>query len=192
MAETCRTFIAIELPAQVRDFLGRCQERLRRSGGDVKWVRPDLIHLTLAFLGEVPTSMLPDLESAVRGAVAAAARGPIAIRAGGVGQFPPHGMPRVVWAGVVEASGQLAALQKAVAEATEVYAEKPEDRDFSPHLTLGRVKSGKDVRTLASAIQAMAAEEGPQFEAREIIIFKSVLAADGPTYTALARIGLGA
>jgi 2'-5' RNA ligase len=190
MADTVRTFIALELPAEVREFLGRCQERLRRSGGDVKWVRPDLIHLTLLFLGEVPTAMLPDLEAAVRGAVAAASRGPIALRAAGVGRFPPRGMPRTVWAGVGEAGTLLADLQKAVAEATEVYAEKAEDRGFSPHLTLGRVRGGRDLRTLASAIEAMTTEAGPGFEAHEIVIFKSVLAAEGPTYTALARIPL--
>jgi len=224
VADTVRTFIAIELSAEVREFLARCQERLRRSGGDVKWVRTDLIHLTLAFLGEVPTSMLPDLEAAVRGAVAAAAMaaaagapssaataGPLSLRASGIGQFPPRGMPRVVWVGVEEAAAhgaesvhggagqsapgagtRLADLQKSVAKATAAFAERSEDRAFSPHLTLGRVKSGRDLRTLASAIEAMAAEQGPAFEAREVIIFKSDLGRDGPTYTSLARIALNA
>jgi len=188
MAETVRTFIAIDLPPEVRAFLADCQQRLKRAGGDVRWVRPDLIHLTLVFLGDVPADMLADLEKSVR--EAAAPFGPLALRVQGTGRFPPRGLPRVVWVGIEEPTGRLMELQKALAGATAAFAEKVEDRAYAAHLTLGRVKSPRGGRDLAGAIDAMAGATGPSFEAREVTIFKSDLSPQGPTYTAVARVAL--
>jgi 2'-5' RNA ligase len=188
MSETIRTFIAIEMPPEVREFLARCQERLKRSGADVRWVRPELIHLTLVFLGEVAEDKVPDLEQAARGAVAGFA--PLALQAVGLGHFPPKGLPRVVWVGLQETTGRLLALQKAVAKATERFAERIEDRRYEPHLTVGRVRSGKNARPLTEMLSAMARETGPALEAGDVVIFKSVLGPDGPAYTALARLVL--
>ena len=186
MAETVRTFIAIELPPQVRAHLADCQQRLRRAGGDVRWVRPDIIHLTLVFLGDVPADMLGDLEAAVR--EAAAPFGVLTMRVLGSGRFPPRGLPRTIWIGIEEPSGGLAELQAAIARATAAFAEKEEDRAYTPHLTLGRVKSPRGGRDLAGAIDAMAGATGPSFEAREVTIFRSDLSPQGPTYTPLARV----
>ena len=188
MPETVRTFIAIEMPPEVRAFLTACQDRLKRTGTDVRWVRTELIHLTLVFLGEVPVGMLGDLEAAARGAVAGI--GPMRLQPVGLGRFPPRGLPRVVWVGIQEATGGLVALQKAIAVATAAFAEKVEDRRYEPHLTLGRVRGPKNARPLTAEIESMAAEMGPAFEARDVVVFKSVLGPDGPAYTALARLAL--
>jgi 2'-5' RNA ligase len=188
MAETARTFIAIELPPQVRAHLADCQQRLRRAGGDVRWVRPDIIHLTLVFLGDVPADMLGDLEAAVR--EAAAPFGVLTMRVQGAGRFPPRGLPRTIWIGIEETSGGLARLQAAIASATAAFAEKPEDRAYTAHLTLGRVKSPRGGCDLAGAIDAMSGATGPSFEAREVTVFKSDLSPQGPTYTPLARVPL--
>lgn len=189
MSDTVRTFIAIEMSPAVREFLGRCQDRLRRTDADVRWVRPELIHLTLVFLGDVPEEMLADLESAVRGAVSPL--GPMTLEARGAGWFPPRGLPRVVWVAVHEPTGELLRLQKRVADAVAAFTEKPENRAYQAHLTLGRVRSGQHSRALTGAAAAMAAEPGPSFVATEVVIFKSVLSSEGPTYTALARVPLG-
>ena len=188
MAEIVRTFIAIELTAQVRQFLADAQQHLKRAGGDVRWVRPDLVHLTLVFLGDVPADMLADLEKSVR--EAATPFGPLALRVQGTGRFPPRGLPRIVWIGIEEPAGRLVELQKALAGATAAFAEKVEDRAYAAHLTLGRVKSPRGGRDLAGAIDAMAGATGPSFEAREVTIFKSDLSPQGPTYTPLARVAL--
>jgi 2'-5' RNA ligase len=188
MAETVRTFIAIELPPQVRAHLADCQQRLQRAGGDVRWVRPDIIHLTLVFLGDVPADMLADLEAAVR--EAAAPFGVLTMRVQGAGRFPPRGLPRTIWIGIEDVSGGLAKLQAAIARATAAFAEKEEDRAYTPHLTLGRVKSPRGGRDLAGAIDAMAGTTGPSFEAREVTIFRSDLSPQGPTYTPLAQVPL--
>jgi RNA 2',3'-cyclic 3'-phosphodiesterase len=187
MAETVRTFIALELSPPARQFLTDCQDRLRRAHADVKWVRPDLIHLTLVFLGEVPVEMQADLASAVR--EAASGTGPLTLQISGAGRFPPQGLPRVVWIGIAESSGGLLRLQQALAEATAAFAEKPEDRAYTAHLTLGRVRTGKNARDLTGMLDAMT-RTGPSFEVREVTIFKSELSAQGPTYTPLARVPL--
>ena len=189
MAETVRTFIAIELPDEVRAYLADCQQRLRRAGGDVRWVRPDIIHLTLVFLGEVPTDMLADLETAAREALARF--GPLTLRAAGAGRFPPKGLPRVIWIGIEETTGRLAELQKALAKATAAFAEKEEDRAYQAHLTLGRVKSPKGGRDLSAAVDAMTGQTGPTFIAQAVTISRSDLSPQGPTYTALVGISLG-
>ena len=188
MSETVRSFVAIEMPPEVREFLAQCQDRLKRSGADVRWVRPGLIHLTLVFLGEVAADKLAALEQAVGGAVAGF--GPMALQAAGLGHFPPKGLPRVVWVGLQETTGRLLALQKAVAKATERFAERIEDRRYEPHLTLGRVRSAKNARPLTEALAAMARETGPALEAGDVVIFKSVRGPEGPAYTALARLVL--
>ncbi len=183
-----RTFIAIDLPDAVRRFLAARQDRLRAAGGSVRWVRPERMHLTLAFLGEVPEEMAPEVEAAVREACAGFA--PVPIEMGGAGQFPPRGRPRVVWTGLEDPAGRLLALQAALARATEVFAEKPERRRYEPHLTLGRVRGGRGLRDLSGAVARLAGETGPQFTAREVVLFKSDLSPQGPTYTALARVAL--
>ena len=188
MAETVRTFIAIELPPEVRAFLADTQQRLNRAGGDVRWVRPDLVHLTLVFLGDVPADMLADLEKAVREAAAPFA--PLALRVQGAGRFPPRGLPRVIWVGIEEPTGRLVELQKALAGATAAFAEKVEDRAYAAHLTLGRVKSPRGARDLSASVDAMSGQTGPSFEAREVTIFRSDLSPQGPTYTPLARVAL--
>jgi len=202
---TVRTFIAIELPGEVRAYLERCQERLRRAGADVTWTRPEQIHLTLAFLGNVPADELDALAEAVR--EAASAFGPLVLRAGGTGQFPPGGRPRVLWVGVATEAGDLTGLQRAVAGAAAPLAEKQEHRAYHPHLTLGRVREGRRGRGgkrgrnggggsnlpgLARAVAETAEETGPAFDADEVVLFQSDLGPQGPTYTPLARIRLTA
>jgi 2'-5' RNA ligase len=189
MAKAVRTFIAIELPQEVREYLESRQTDLASAGGDVKWVRTDDIHLTLVFLGNVPVEEIAAVAAAVRGV--AALMGPIRLQAGGAGCFPPHGRPRVVWIGIEEPTGALARLQGAVAEATERFAERSERREYKAHLTVGRVRGGRGAEELSEAVAALADAKGPEFEAAEVVIFESVLAREGPTYMPLARVPFG-
>jgi 2'-5' RNA ligase len=197
MGERVRTFIAMELPAEVRAHLASEQEELSAAGGDVRWVRVENIHLTLVFLGDVAAERLGEVAEAVRGA--AAGTGAIRLRVGGAGQFPPRGRPRVVWIGIEEPTGALDRLQKRIAEATAAFAEKIENRRYEAHLTLGRVRSARGSEALAAAIAESAGQGGPlgpargkpEFEAAEVVVFRSDLSLQGPTYTALARVALG-
>jgi len=199
MSASVRTFIAIALPEEVREYLGRCQARLKAAGANVKWTRLEQIHLTLAFLGNVPADELDLLAEAEREAVAEFGR--LTLRATGTGQFPPGGRPRVVWVGVQADEGDLMGLQESVARAAAPFAEKQEHRAYHPHLTLGRVRQGRrgrrsgggagDLAALSRAVAEGAEATGPLFDADEVVVFQSDLGREGPTYTALARLPLG-
>jgi 2'-5' RNA ligase len=138
--ETVRTFIAIELSPDVLARIGELQTRIKKDVPPslVRWVRPEGIHLTLKFLGEVPADKIDAIAEAMQGACAP--HPPFAVAIAGMGCFPNPRRPRVVWVGVDEPSGTLARLQRDVERAMKPLGFPPEGRKYSPHLTLGRVK----------------------------------------------------
>ena len=180
-----RTFIAIELDEGIRSRLADAAERLRGAGCKVRWVKPDRMHLTLKFLGEIDPSAL----DAVALAMATAAEGgaPFRIQVAGLGAFPPRGAPRVVWAGVRDAAGALAEVHKRLDEALGVWGFERETRAFRPHLTLGRVKERRGSERLRAVLEEQAGAEFGVQGVRELVCFRSELSPHGPTYTPLCR-----
>jgi RNA 2',3'-cyclic 3'-phosphodiesterase len=183
-----RTFLAIELDDAIRQRLAAVQERLRSQAGGVKWVEPANIHLTLKFLGEIEE----DVAALVAEALAPVAAGiePFEMRAAGIGSFPPHGAPRVVWVGIQETTGRLLELHRRVERELEALDIEREDRPFAAHVTLGRVKDRPDPR-LRHALDARAAEDFGTQPVTHVTFFQSILSPAGPTYTALHRLKLG-
>ena len=180
-----RTFIAVELDEAIRERLAAAQERLRGAGPKVKWVRPERMHLTLKFLGEID----PETVDAVADAMVAAVEGvaPFEFAVAGIGAFPPRGAPRVVWAGVDDAAGGLTRLHKGLERELRKLGFPREKRAFRPHLTLGRVKERRGSERLRAQ---MAADAGAAFglqRVEELVLFESVLSPQGPTYTAQRR-----
>jgi len=185
-----RAFVAIPLPEDVRERLASLQDRLRPARADVKWVDPALLHVTLKFLGDLDDGARPVLESDLQRVAAAAA--PIDLEARGLGAFPPSGAPRVVWAGLSErAPGRLAALAVAVEGAAAAAGFPPEGRPFASHVTLGRVKSPRNAAALRALLEAGRDADAGAFRADALVLFRSDLAPQGPTYTAVARFPLG-
>ncbi len=188
-----RSFVAIELTDEVRQALAAVQRDLKTQAppGVVRWTRPDSIHLTLQFLGDVP----PDQIEAVTGALraACAGRAPFAFELAGAGVFPNLNRPRVVWVGVVEPSGALAALQPWVGQALAPLGFRPEERGFTPHLTIGRAARDAGPRDLA-ALGALVDHAGIGALGRVAVdhvnLMKSDLKPDGAVYTPLAVIPL--
>ena len=185
---TWRLFIAVELPDDVRRLLGSVVRELAATGADVKWSRPESMHLTLKFLGDTAEEEVANL-ARVLDAAAAAGR-PHAATLGGLGAFPDLRRPRVLWIGLDEPSGELVALQKRIEEATRYLAE-PDPRGFEGHLTLGRVRSSRRGRELSEMMQGYRLESKLAIPVREIVLIRSVLGRDGPTYTPLHRSRIG-
>ncbi|MBN1178025.1 MAG: RNA 2',3'-cyclic phosphodiesterase [Anaerolineae bacterium] len=190
---TVRAFIAIPLPADLREQLGRVQRKLERAvpPGSVRWVRPDGIHLTLKFLGDTVTARLPEIEAAL----AAVARNvtPCPFAVGGLGCFPNLHSPRVVWVGVQEPAGKMALLQDAIEEVMEPFGYPREGRGFHPHLTLGRVQQGASRQEKAQIGEVVgAAELGVLGEvaADWFELIQSVLKPSGAEYTTLKVFSL--
>jgi 2'-5' RNA ligase len=179
-----RTFIAIEIPEQVKTELARLQSDLRRVQADVSWTKPENIHLTLRFLGEVEEKKLEALKRVC--AESAAEFAPFVLALKGAGVFPNFRQPRVLWAGLAGETETAARLQRRLEEGLVSLGFAPEDKPFKPHLTVGRVKSGKNARQVA-ALAEIAELPALSFEVGEIVLMKSELHTAGARYTPLAK-----
>ncbi len=188
-----RAFIAVPLPLSLLEELARLQRELERQipPRSVRWVQPGSIHLTFKFLGDTSVERLPELEQALK---AVARNAPIcAFTVGGLGCFPNPHRPRVVWVGVEEPTGRLAAVQDAVEEAMAPFGYEPEGRGFEPHLTLGRVGRKASRGDAARVGQVVASTEVGQLAevaADRFELIHSVLRPTGAEYTVLAEFPL--
>ena len=184
-----RTFVAVEAPAAVRQRAVDLIERLRASQAEVKWVEPHNLHVTVKFLGDVPTPATVEVCAAVAAAVQTLPPLPVTFR--GAGAFPDMRRPTTVWLGIGQGADEFGDLVAAVEKSLAQLGYPKEGRRFHPHLTLGRVRgTGPAVRELSDLIRAHAEFEAGTAELREVVVFASHLNRTGPTYQALARIPL--
>lgn len=188
-----RTFVAIQLEEEMHRQLARLIDNLRESvpARAVRWVAPENIHLTLKFLGEVPPAQIDAITEALRRAASTAT--PFSFELAGFGCFPSARRPRVLWVGIQETSGSLHSLQEAVDKELGKLGFKREERGFSPHLTLGRVReevSASAVREIGQLMEKMELGVIGRQEVTSIHLFKSDLRPTGPIYTSLAELPL--
>lgn len=186
MADTLRLFLAVTLPDAVREQLARAQERLRAAEADVSWVKPENIHLTLKFLGETEAKRLSRIQPALQGV------GPQVpafwLTLAGVGTFGGR-VPRVVWAGTAEGAEALTQLAGRVEDALGRVGIAKERRTFSPHATLGRVRSPRNADALVAAAAAIGETFG-RVSVGEFVLMQSRLHPQGSVYTPLDRVPL--
>jgi 2'-5' RNA ligase len=191
--ETIRAFIAIPLPHPLLDRLSALQRQLESQipSRSVRWVRAEGIHLTLKFLGDTPTEKLPDIKRAL---TAVARHAPACtFTVGELGCFPNPRRPRVVWVGVQEPTGRLAALQDAIEEVMAPLGYPPEGRGFTPHLTLGRVRPGarrSDVARVGEVVTGTTVESLAEISGDHFALIRSVLKPTGAEYTTLEEFPL--
>ena len=181
-----RTFIAVEIDDEVRDRAVALQTDLAKTGAEVKWVEPDSMHVTLLFLGEVDDR---ELHSVCRAVTGVAAKVPaFALAVASVGAFPTPRRPKVLWAGVTEGAEELRVLHGKLEERMlDLGCYRTEERGYTPHLTLGRVKGAADGEALAPELPKRMAWSGGRTAVTEVTVFSSELERDGPVYTVLAR-----
>ena len=184
-----RSFIAIEIPPPLKARMEEIQRELRRTDADVKWVRPGAIHLTLKFLGSIRQE---DVERICGARTPIVADGEsFEVRVQGMGCFPNPRNPRVIWLGVDQGREALASLQGAIEKRMAELSFPPEDRPFSPHLTMGRVRSPRGRAGLAQAIEKHQGVLIGSFQAQEVILFRSELRPSGAVYTKLKEFPMG-
>jgi 2'-5' RNA ligase len=182
--EVLRAFFAIELGEPARRAAAAVARRLREApGGDgVRWVRPEALHVTLRFLGDVAAAQTAPLARRAAGELAALA--PFALHLGPAALFPTPRRPRVVALGL-EPEAPLAALAAALERAVVAEGFAPEPRAFRAHLTLGRVRDRRFPAVAAVAVPAEA------IAVEEAVLFRSELRPKGSRYTPLERVRLG-
>ncbi len=180
-----RCFVAVELTETVRKRLAGLQQRFSDLGRSVRWVRPDAMHLTVKFLGDVPDQQLPAASQAVADVARQCRPFEFAVRS--TGCFPPRGNVRVIWVGVEETSGELAACKRRCEDAFSALGFPRESRPFSPHLTLGRVKDPRRAGNLRQLIAAQADFKAGTVSAGELVLFESRLSPQGAQYAVVHR-----
>jgi len=188
-----RAFIAIPLPDSLLEELITVQKSLKKQTPrrSIRWTKPEGIHLTLKFLGDISTDSLPDIKQAL---TFVAQHAPASLfTAKELGCFPRPSRPRVLWVGVQEPTGRLAALQKAIEEAMESLGFEPERRKFHPHLTLGRVRrkaSRSETAQVSKVIARTTVEPLAEIAADRFALIRSVLKPTGAEYTTLEEFSL--
>jgi 2'-5' RNA ligase len=180
-----RLFMAVELDDDARLAVAAEQARVRRRVDDAgaRWVRPELMHLTLVFIGQVDDTRVPAFHAAMSTPVQLP---PFRIQLGGVGVFPERGGPRVLWLGVRDGAAQAVALQRLVAERLEPLGVRRETRPFHPHVTLARWKEQAS-RSIRDRVVHPEAPAVATVNVGRITLLASTLSARGPSYTAMTH-----
>lgn len=184
MGERIRAFIAVQLGQELERALLQVARRLDHVLGRrlrVKWVRSGQIHVTLQFLGDVDTGILPKLADGLRGAFRDLK--PFSVRIGGLGAFPSPVRPRVIWAGSKEGGDLLRTLNRLTLAVTEPLGFPREERPFSPHVTLGRVKEGGRLPDITAELRAESGGDVGECQIDRVHLVRSELRPDGPVYT---------
>jgi len=181
-----RTFIALEIDKTTRDRLVALQESLARAGTEVKWVEPENLHVTLLFLGEVDDRDIPDVCRVV--AAGCGQHSPFAMSVETVGCFGNPRRPRTLWVGVGDGTQEVCALHDALEPPLlDLGCYRKEDRKYTPHITLGRVRSDRPDDDLTAAMAKKAHWQGGQTIVREVLVMGSDLTPNGPMYMVLGR-----
>jgi 2'-5' RNA ligase len=191
-SEQIRSFIAIELPQQVKEGLAGVRNKLERTDHKfVKWVDPNGIHLTLKFLGNVPFKRVMEIKEAMEEAVQGIS--PFRLEICGLGAFPNFKQIRVFWIGVGGDLDKLSTLQRRIDSALDPLGFAPEVHPFVPHLTLARIKesaSSADRKTFAELVGSAGFENRYEIEVDGVSLMRSQLTPEGAIYTRLFLVKL--
>jgi len=187
-----RAFVAIEIPNEIKkEIAGQTAGLQRAIAQSVRWVAPENLHLTLKFLGDISSTNLGVLTQALE--TEASQQAPFQITVGSLGAFPNMHRPRVIWIGL-EAPPGLGKLQHSIDAATNRLGYSSDDKPFSGHLTIGRVRqqsSSAEMAGLRSALEKTKVGLMGTFSAKSVHLFRSDLQPDGPIYTCLFTAALG-
>ncbi len=187
-----RLFVAVDVGADVQRAAARTIEGLKRRTEQgapharVTWVKPEQLHLTVQFIGQVDAT----LGEQIRTALASPLEAPtFDLTIEGMGTFPPKRPPRVIWAGIGQGIENLRSVEQEVRSRLDSLVHSTEERDYHPHLTLGRVKNPAGLRPVA-LLEGLESIVFGVVRVGAVTLFESRLSSSGPTYTALGRAEL--
>jgi 2'-5' RNA ligase len=181
-----RAFIAVNLAPVVIEEIAKVQSALQSAGGDVRWVRMEGIHLTLKFLGDIARPQVEPILATLREALQE--QPALLVHARGLGAFPNLKRPRVVWVGLI--GDGLKRLSDTIETALMPLDFPPEERDFKPHLTLGRVRTLRGWEQVLAVAKTHEQADFGQSRVEEVTLYQSDLRPDGAVYHQLGSIPL--
>ncbi|NNF99868.1 MAG: RNA 2',3'-cyclic phosphodiesterase [Desulfobacteraceae bacterium] len=186
MAETMRAFIALETPDSVKGYLNGLQQELRTRIDNIRWVRPENIHLTLKFLGEIDIAQVASIATVLDNISLPCGEPALEIK--GLGVFPGIKRPRVIWSGIAGDTAGLMTMQKDLEMLLEKIGFKKEPRRFTAHLTIGRIKGRIDPKQIVAAINEVSAHDPVLFEVKRLLLLQSRLRPEGAVYSQLHSV----
>ena len=186
--ETLRLFIAIPTPPSLRQRLQELETVLQTLHLDAKWVLPERIHLTLKFLGETPLSLVKNLQESLE--KISHDQNPFSFWVDRYGAFPNLRRPRILWAGSEQTCPELQRLVQSLEVVVSHFGFQKEGRAFSPHLTLGRLRSPKHCDRLEEWVKEHPLSWREEFLCGRLVLFQSTLTPKGPIYKPLYEVNL--
>lgn len=188
MVNRIRVFIAVALPPKTVGMIAGIEEKLKGTEGRISWVRPENIHITMRFLGDVEEGRIDDIHHAMSNAICGVK--PFSILLGGVGAFPSLAHPRALWVGVdgVELLGTIYDRLEGELEGIGFAKER---RPFYPHVTIGRVRRLAVKESMAERIKRLGVVEPVSVPVESLLLFKSDLQPSGAVHTVLREARLG-
>jgi 2'-5' RNA ligase len=177
-----RSFLAFELPDDIKTIVARVSGEIRKTSLDVRWVRPQFIHLTVVFMGDIESEQIPSMGESL-GAVCSR-HSPFTIFLKPMGCFPNIRNPRVIWLGIDGDLERMSRFRDDLLHALSSFGIKEEERAFRPHLTLGRFKKpGKRQTELEQLLATYKELSSPARTLSELVLFRSDLKPGGAVYT---------
>lgn len=181
-----RAFLAVEIPPDIKDRIREIQRGLTPLVRDIRWTRPEGIHLTLKFFGNISEDDIPCISKVIERKTRDTT--PLTLQVKTLGVFPGPSRPRVLWIGMQGEIDRLARLQGDIESGLQECGFQREGRRFTPHLTLGRAKSQKKMFTgIANILTDKGTYHAGQFGVGSLTLFKSELTPAGAVYTKLVR-----
>ncbi|MGA9363974.1 MAG: RNA 2',3'-cyclic phosphodiesterase [Bacteroidota bacterium] len=182
-----RSFIAIDTAPEVKAAIVDVEERLRSTDAKVRWESIEKFHITLKFLGNVEEPKAHSLESRLEEVLRPFSAFNMTYQ--GVGCFPNQHHPRVIWIGAENEDGTLRRIQETIEGVAESFGFQREERQFHPHITIGRVKGSRNLKVLVSELGNTAFAPHSSL-IKEVLMMKSDLKPSGSVYTVLRRLQL--
>lgn len=183
--ETHRAFLALDISQDIKTKIMELEETVQRSGADVKLVEGENLHVTLKFLGEIGADSVEEIRKTMIGVKVA----PFQLEAKGTGVFPNPRMARVLWVGVGKGSEETVSIFKQLDEGLSSLGFRKE-REFTPHITIGRVRSGRGNAALMEALGAFRSTFFGSTIEEKIVLKRSQLTPSGPIYSNLLEVDL--
>jgi RNA 2',3'-cyclic 3'-phosphodiesterase len=183
-----RAFLAVAIHQGLRDTLAALSGRLRQSTANVSWVKPENVHITLRFLGDVDESRVDRLSELLAVAYRTIPAFPLTVA--GVGGFPSARQPRVVWTGVSPRDGAIQQLYRHAEDAARGIGLEAEKRRYTPHITLGRLRDPKEAGDLPVLIAREMEFAAGDIHVSRVALFRSKLSPKGATYTVIREFPL--
>ncbi|MDN3513331.1 MAG: RNA 2',3'-cyclic phosphodiesterase [Candidatus Brocadia sp.] len=183
-----RIFVAVEITGEIRKKLAEFQDELKKVDADVGWVAPENLHITLKFIGHIDEEKIEAVTGIIKDALAHIK--PFDLRYAGVGTFPTEKNPRVIFADVIDTGGVLAKIHERLDNQLMAVGVEHENRKFEAHLTVGRIKTRRNVRRLIEHLNSYNGFDFGSERVMQVALMKSDLSPEGPIYTKLHGVDL--